>query len=927
VKASFLFLLAIGGAAMGAVLDDGDMPQNAARQEQIRGEVQLLVTRLDEVIDEYARNGLAGGQDFQSLKDVRAALGSLSDEEMEQVVGILRQAAGNPGEVAKAYAGQKDISLRLKQILAAHQRQQDIDDLAKTVRELADRQSANLSTAIDSQQLAAQDNSANGQAAVTASQQAQQSEQESIAGEVKLVSGKLSQVAADGKYKAAATELAAVPPEALAAAGALGGGWINNAITDEKEARQRLEDVALALASASGQETGASQQAAQLADLARQQRALLTQTAQLSAALKKITDAESPEAADKAMYDQLKQPSFAKALADGGLTHSSPADQIRSIPAMKSFLDARAAALKRQELALQAQLTPLAATQAALSAKTQMVQEDLQNTAKEAAASTASAVTRMTSAQEALAAGDGAQAAQHESDAASQLDQAQRLAAPSGTAPSQAATPAGLQLPQMQNAVNALTARETLALQQGNSKKTGPPATAAAKQQADMAAKAQALQQAAAQAGASPAAQALQGAADALQSAAQGMQGGTGAEEAEEAALQNLAQAGKLLADQAAAIAQGKQELANLQKQMAGLGKTIQAQQQLGLDTEKAADKAKASIPKAKQLAARQEGVRKDTQNMRQGVETGMPDVEKALDDADAAMGDAAQKLTGGGGEQAEPSQQAALGALYRAQDALANRMRTLAQGLGQPPAQGRVAAMAALGKAQAQTASAQDAMASGPAAAMPHAATQLAQAARTLAGAGSLLPAIPQVARDAMRAAEQALAGAAASAGAGEGQQAQAQAGQAGQAMAAAQSAMGEAQAGIAGLGPASGAPGAASAQQSSGQAQAGAAGLASTPGAQDASAGQQSGQSGPGPNSGSSQTGATGASEKSWNDQAGAAKAAAQDAQGTGQFLGLPDRDRAALQQSQSEKYPQEYGSMVEEYMRSLASDSGGK
>ena len=49
-------------------------------------------------------------------------------------------------------------------------------------------------------------------------------------------------------------------------------------------------------------------------------------------------------------------------------------------------------------------------------------------------------------------------------------------------------------------------------------------------------------------------------------------------------------------------------------------------------------------------------------------------------------------------------------------------------------------------------------------------------------------------------------------------------------------------------------------------------------------------------------------------------------QGAHGTGQFLGLPDRDRGAIQQSQSEKYPQEYGAMIEEYMRSLATDSGG-
>jgi hypothetical protein len=68
-------------------------------------------------------------------------------------------------------------------------------------------------------------------------------------------------------------------------------------------------------------------------------------------------------------------------------------------------------------------------------------------------------------------------------------------------------------------------------------------------------------------------------------------------------------------------------------------------------------------------------------------------------------------------------------------------------------------------------------------------------------------------------------------------------------------------------------------------------------------------------------------GANEKTWTDRAGNVMRGTQGADGQAQFLGLPERDRAAIQQSQSEKYPQEYGAMIEEYMRSLASDSGGK
>ena len=40
---------------------------------------------------------------------------------------------------------------------------------------------------------------------------------------------------------------------------------------------------------------------------------------------------------------------------------------------------------------------------------------------------------------------------------------------------------------------------------------------------------------------------------------------------------------------------------------------------------------------------------------------------------------------------------------------------------------------------------------------------------------------------------------------------------------------------------------------------------------------------------------------------------------------FAGLPARDRAALQQSQAEKYPQEFGSLIEQYMESLYDQPG--
>jgi hypothetical protein len=46
-----------------------------------------------------------------------------------------------------------------------------------------------------------------------------------------------------------------------------------------------------------------------------------------------------------------------------------------------------------------------------------------------------------------------------------------------------------------------------------------------------------------------------------------------------------------------------------------------------------------------------------------------------------------------------------------------------------------------------------------------------------------------------------------------------------------------------------------------------------------------------------------------------------------GAGQYIGLPPRDRAALQQSHAEKYPQAYGPMVEQYLKNLSEDDDSK
>ena len=506
MKKALLWAMALCATVMGA--QAGDLQQSADGQEQIRGQAQQLVSRLDEVIAEYTRNGLAKGGDFEVLKNVRTALGSLSEEEMAKVVALLNEADSAPKEapdrVAKAYADQKDISLRLKQILAEHERQQDIEALASAVRQLADRQAANLSTAIDVEKLAAQDGSANGQAAVTASVEGQQAEQNSIAGEVTLIAEKIKRFgtdAGDAKFQTAATQLTQVQTRAAAAADALAGGKLDDAVTEETATREALAEIARDLTPADKQQGYTTAELEHLQDLARQQRALLNKSKPFVAALKKITDLETPEEADKAMAAELNRPGslLAKNLANAGITPDSPLDDMRKAPEMQQYLDARAAWLKRQEDVLQPKLAALAADQAAVTEKAQMVREDLDKS-KDMVAPMTSVVAQMASAQAALAQGDGERALQAQTDAANQLDQAARTIQQSATASAASAAPqtqpAGgkeQQLQQLEKQVADLTAREAASLQQGDAAKTWPASAAAAAVQQNMAGKAQGL--------------------------------------------------------------------------------------------------------------------------------------------------------------------------------------------------------------------------------------------------------------------------------------------------------------------------------------------------------------------------------------------------------------------------------------------------
>jgi hypothetical protein len=341
-------------------------------------------------------------------------------------------------------------------------------------------------------------------------------------------------------------------------------------------------------------------------------------------------------------------------------------------------------------------------------------------------------------------------------------------------------------------------------------------------------------------------------------------------------AAQQLAQAAQALAQQRAALQQAQQQLAQAQRAAEELGKIIERQQKLHLDTSTAHAKNERQVLMAQ--ADRQRTIRTETEAFRE--QTGGPAPRESLNDASQNMRRAAQALEKPDGTTAVAAEQSAIDDLFRALAVLDQRMEQLRNELNEPNPEEPAAAAAAaaqLAQAQAALAAAQQAIAENQPAQAAAPAAQAAQQAGQVAAQGTALP------QAAQQAAQQAAAQAAQAAAQAAGNQSAA----AQQSAAAAQQSLAQAQAAL-------------SAAQS---------GLAAAPSQSSGQAGQNAAQS----------------------DQGGAGQGVERGVRALvsqpANFAGLPPRDRAAIQQSQGEKYPQEFGALVEQYLRNLADESAKK
>ena len=906
--------------------------EGEVKQTQLRNEAQQLVEQLDGMLGEYERNGLAG-EDAKTVAALREALAKLSGGDMKEVAEALQKARVTPDagtakkEVSAAYTAQKALIAQMKKLLADHLRKQQALELSQQLTQLADRQATNLQNGIALGQWTGGRKPENFEAAMQANMQGQQSEQAAIAAEMKAIAESVAKFAQDpanaalaGRLRQGVGALQKLQPHAEAATAALQQAQLFKAVTEEKIARDALRKLARDIAPPQDHSEALRAAERELAKLIEDQKEIAKQAAQ----------AVGEKDFDKWLDQQLEGKQVDQKLA------KLPREELRQNKTLqKRFQEQRAG--RPNELA------PLEDKQGDLAGKSDDAAQKLAGAAPAAAGDVKTAHEKMQEARGAMTEKNGEAAAKDTREALAALQAAlakvQQEIAKADAAAGKGGDPVK-NLEQLKNELQELAKQEAAAAQ--NPDKSG---------QAALAEKAAQLAQQTANAAPQAAPTAQRAAANA-QKAAQAAQANqpAAAAAAQQAAAQQLAEAAQQVGAELAEAAAQQATLAAADKAAEELAAIIIAEQKLEMETAKSlalvnAKKVAAATAFTGQ-AARQQEVRMKTDSLKTGLPPELADAIPALGDASSEMGVAGTQLEKADGTLAKAAQLKALTALYRAQKALSQIAAAAAEELAvdnaaqeanaQQQAQAQLTqAQAAAAQAQqdlqkaeaAQAAAAQAAQA-GDKAGAQQAAQQAAQASRKAAGelaqaaqkAGqAAAQATPgnEAAQEAAQQAQQAAAEAAAQAAAENAPAAAAQAAAAQAAMARAQAAMAAAQSG---LSEASAPPMPGEGQgegKGEGKGKGKGKGMAKGPGKGGPG---QPGEPGGEPGSGAEkyEPGATGEGV-----QVGARKTAPKKAS----FAALPPRERAVIEQSQSEKYPEEYGAQVEQYLLNLANESSAK
>jgi len=141
-----------GALPAGAGRQVEQVAQVETKQRDIKGQTLRTATDLDAIINEFDDAGLGHQADLATLKAIRSVLTRLSDKDMEKVLSLLQAARldtdrGHARHTAvDAYSGQKNIILQLRQLVLEYQRQQQLLEMSLRFAALAERQNGNLHT-------------------------------------------------------------------------------------------------------------------------------------------------------------------------------------------------------------------------------------------------------------------------------------------------------------------------------------------------------------------------------------------------------------------------------------------------------------------------------------------------------------------------------------------------------------------------------------------------------------------------------------------------------------------------------------------------------------------------------------------------------------------------------------------------------------
>ena len=362
-------------------------------------------------------------------------------------------------------------------------------------------------------------------------------------------------------------------------------------------------------------------------------------------------------------------------------------------------------------------------------------------------------------------------------------------------------------------------------------------------------------------------------------------------QDAAEQSGQQLAQNAAQAAQQAADAAQQAAEAAQAAQKQAEQAENPEAAKQAGQAARQAAQAAKVAQQAAKSAQQTAANPAQQAAAARQAAQQAGQAAEAAQQAAEAAK-NSQQAAAAGARQAAQSGQTAAQTANQQAEQKAGEAAQTATKAA---QAAGQAQRMAHAAASNAQNAS-QQASAS---AATQQGAQQLTQAAQSAAKASQQSGTqASATAKQAMQQAAQQLSNAASQAKDGQNSAAQQSAQNAAQALARAQATMAAQQAG---LSPSQG--GAPMPPQGQGK------------------------EAKPGKSSLASDQPSQGAEAYAPGDPQAVQRGSREAALKRVDFIGLPARERAAIEQSLREKYPQEYGALVEQYLLNLANESAKK